>query len=467
MKKFIPLIIIEGATVMVVELCGAKLMAPIFGGSLFVWAAILAITLSALAFGYYYGGVLSSKTNLNNKLYQVIVIASCFIALMPFISFYILPYISYINFKIAVLLSAFVLIFIPIFLLGCTTPLLIRINTISIETAGSTSGKIYAISTVGGIVSTLLCGFILIPFIGLKFTLLIFAIVLFLTGTLSLKVFKINSTLILIVVFVFSIKTYARSPNALYANCGVLGEIEVTDYNQTHVRQLLINKIVQTEMDLNSKTSTSDYIKMIDTLIPMQKVKSNALILGLGGGLLANLLDNKNYKVDGVEFDARIIDAAKDFFNLKNSISTYCEDARYFINNCNEKYDLIIFDLFKAEEQPSHIITIESLSKVKEMLNKDGLIVINWHGYIKKPLGEGTQILLNTLRKSQFKVVIRSSSSKEDYSNTLIIAKNNDISINSYLEPVNTDDEPILEFANAKANLRWRMNYLRFYQNRN
>ncbi|MBL7917728.1 MAG: SAM-dependent methyltransferase, partial [Bacteroidia bacterium] len=86
MKKYIPLIIIEGATVMAVELCGAKLMAPLYGGSLFVWAAILAITLAALAFGYFYGGILSSKEKPVTKLYYVVSVSAVFIALMPFIA---------------------------------------------------------------------------------------------------------------------------------------------------------------------------------------------------------------------------------------------------------------------------------------------------------------------------------------------------------------------------------------------
>lgn len=467
MKRFIPLILIEGATVMAVELCGAKLMAPLFGGSLFVWAAILAITLSALAIGYYFGGVLSGKEKTDLRLFQVIVGASVFIALMPFISIYILPYISYLNFKLAVLLSAFLLIFFPIILLGCTTPLFVRINTQRVEAAGMISGKVYAISTVGGIVSTLICGFFLIPFLGLKFTLLVFAALLFLTGILVLKVFKLNSTLLLAVVFVFAAKLYAKSGSALYSNYSILGEIEVVDHKFANysARQLLINQIVQTEMNSHTKLSTSSYIQAIDSILPVQAISSQALILGLGGGLLANLLEKKNYVVDGVEFDPRIIDAAKTYFDLSKTVNTYCDDARYFINRSSKKYDLIVFDLFKAEEQPSHTITIESLTKLKRMLSPNGYLIINWHGYFKGPLGFGTQVLFNTLQSAQFRINTVSTAGGEDHSNTLIVAIPTTDTAGLALEPVNTDDVPLLEMANAKANIRWRVNYLRYYQN--
>jgi len=49
----------EGAAVMATELCGSKLIAPYFGSSLYVWAAVIAITLGSLATGYFYGGKLT------------------------------------------------------------------------------------------------------------------------------------------------------------------------------------------------------------------------------------------------------------------------------------------------------------------------------------------------------------------------------------------------------------------------
>lgn len=466
MKRFIPLILIEGATVMAVELCGAKLMAPLYGGGLFVWAAILAITLSALAAGYFFGGILSQKEKTDRILFNIISVASICIAVMPFIATNVLPYISYVNFKLAVILSAVLLIFIPIFLLGCTTPLFVRLNTAKAELAGMISGRVYAISTFGGIVSTLLCGFVLIPGIGLKFTLLCFAILLFVTSALILKLIKGNASIVLLVVFVFALQNYSRSEVSLYTNHGILGEIEVVDevYENEPVRRLLINKIVQTELNIRTQQSTSAYIHYLDSLIDTPEKKENALVLGLGGGLLANKLCARNYNVDGVEFDERIIEAAKTYFQLDASVQTYSEDARFYINRCSKKYQLIVFDLFKAEDQPSHVLTMESLHKVKQMMNPNTTLIINWHGFVKQPLGKGTEVLLNTLSESGFAYELIATNANEDHSNTLILAKIQSGLKASGLLKVNTDDQPVLEAANAKANLRWRINYLRYYQ---
>src|SRR6187401_3131236 len=99
-KKLLLLSFVEGAAVMAGELCGAKLLAPVFGSSLYVWASVMGITLAALALGYFYGGSLSQKKeqSLDKKLFYVLVAASLFLLAMPLISFYLVPRISYLPF---------------------------------------------------------------------------------------------------------------------------------------------------------------------------------------------------------------------------------------------------------------------------------------------------------------------------------------------------------------------------------
>jgi predicted membrane-bound spermidine synthase len=464
MRRYIPLILIEGAAVMAVELCGAKQLSPLYGGSLFVWAAILAVTLGALAFGYYYGGILSGKDHKEKKLFNVILWASATILLMPFLALYVIPSISYIDFKLAVILSACLLIFAPIFFLGCTTPLLIRINTLSAETAGLVSGKIYAISTVGGIVSTLLCGFFLIPALGLKLTLISFAIILFLTAAIILKFLKPTYAVPFYIALLLSLRSAIGQidPSVKYHEYGILGDVAVKD--EDSVRKLFINRTVQTEMHLGTKRSVSDYMKCIDSIVPQQEQTQNALLLGLGGGLLANLIEKKNFKVDAVEFDPRVTEAAKNYFELSSTVNCFTQDARTYINSCERTYDLVVFDLFKAEEQPVHTITVESFKKVVSFLKPGGSVIINWHGYLSGELGKGTDILIRTLNKAGLAPNSILGKGTEDHRNTILLCKLYTGIHSNDNELVNTDDKPVLELANAKANLRWRQNYLRFYQ---
>src|SRR2546421_12302978 len=47
---------ITGAVVMALEILGSRLLAPVFGNSLFVWCALIGVILAAMISGYAFGG---------------------------------------------------------------------------------------------------------------------------------------------------------------------------------------------------------------------------------------------------------------------------------------------------------------------------------------------------------------------------------------------------------------------------
>src|SRR5690242_15932309 len=52
---------ITGAVVMALEILGSRLLAPIFGNSLFVWGALIGVILAAMSSGYATGGWLADR----------------------------------------------------------------------------------------------------------------------------------------------------------------------------------------------------------------------------------------------------------------------------------------------------------------------------------------------------------------------------------------------------------------------
>lgn len=52
---------VSGFCIMTIEMLGARIMAPYFGGSLSVWGSILTVFMLALACGYLIGGKLSAN----------------------------------------------------------------------------------------------------------------------------------------------------------------------------------------------------------------------------------------------------------------------------------------------------------------------------------------------------------------------------------------------------------------------
>jgi len=484
-NKLFTISFVEGASVMAAEICGAKLLAPFFGSSLYVWSSVMAITLGGLACGYFLGGKLSKRENKEKTLLSVLVLAVCCLCLMPFSTTVFLITASHLSLIPAVIISVLFLLFPTMLCMGATSPLIISILTSEANQSGENSGKIYAVSTVGGILATFLCGFYLIPNLGVQFSLISFAIALGLAALfLVIKKKSKLSAFILLLVISIALYGFANSKGnrfTIFKSEGILGKLEIRDepsYSNESIiiRKLLINNTIQTEMQLESRQSVSDYVKLVEKN-GLYFPKGKALILGLGGGVVANMFQKYHYAVTAVEFDNRIIDMAKQFFFLNDSVKTVCADARYYINNCKEKYNVVLFDVFKAEEQPSHIITQESLIKLKAILDANAVVLINTHGYLTGEKGLGTQCMIATLKKAGFDIKICTFSEVEKYRNLLIVAslKPLDVTLHGELYPlilndletINSDNKPIQEVLNAQANQEFRTLYLNNYILRN
>ena len=117
---------LEGAAVMGVELIGAKMIAPYFGTSIYVWSTVLGITLIGLTSGYFLGGLLSYKKPSKNTFFILLGIAGLLTALMPVTSTWIMNLLLDFNFKISVLISAMLFIFPPLMFYGMISPYIIK-----------------------------------------------------------------------------------------------------------------------------------------------------------------------------------------------------------------------------------------------------------------------------------------------------------------------------------------------------
>src|SRR4051812_47167104 len=136
-KKFYFLIsFIEGGAVMATELLGAKMLAPYFGSSLYVWATVLAITLGGLAAGYFLGGILSYKSKNPLTLFYVLLAAAIFTLLMPFTSKAVLWAIGLHSLIPSVIASSMCILFPPVLMMGMVSPLIIRVITADVDQSG-------------------------------------------------------------------------------------------------------------------------------------------------------------------------------------------------------------------------------------------------------------------------------------------------------------------------------------------
>lgn len=184
---------IEGAALMAVELISSKAIMPFYGNTLYVWSSVLASSLGGLALGYYFGGVLSKNKKIKpiDFVLLALLVSVSLLVLFGKTSFLILSFSNQFPYLIGIVLATMLILFPLMLSFGVLSPLLISCLTNDTQQAGFNSGKIYAVSTVGGIAGTFLTGFYLIPEIGLISSGYFFAACLFLAFILALPVKKV------------------------------------------------------------------------------------------------------------------------------------------------------------------------------------------------------------------------------------------------------------------------------------
>ena len=481
---------------MAAELLGAKMLAPFFGSSLYVWAAVLAITLGGLAGGYFAGGLLSLSPKKEKTLYLVLLLAALFTVFMPIsaqLAFFLFGKITLLW---SVVLAALLLLFPPVFFMGMVSPLLISLVTDDVQKAGQYSGRIYALSTVGGILATFAFGFYFIPRFGLTLPAIFTGVALAVIPAFMLLKIKGGSAGVIVLLLaswgvVMQLQpeksTMHSSIRQLYNSEGLLGQVTVFDYplsvddTSKYARWLFVNRISQTLQNefANEAAGEEKYFsyvyKIRDYIQAHTSGEGKVLLLGLGAGSVVKILQEFNFEMDVCELDPRMPRIASEYFGLAGNHRTFIDDARHFINISEEKYDIILFDTFKGEITPSHVFTQESLSKVKAMLHPGGLVFVNGFGYWEGEKGKGMRSIYKTFVETGFHTHVLPTEEPEDQRNLVFIAsvENKIPSSENFLVVTQaalrdaeklTDEYPRFELMNLKASLSWRSAAIHLYR---
>jgi hypothetical protein len=159
-----------GFAVMGFEMMASRLIVPWFGGGIDTWAALISTVLTGLTLGYFAGGALPPRWKTPNSVSGILLIAAFYMALVPLLNGSILRAISDHMGEGAtpLLLSAVLVCFVPITLLGmfapCSVDLMDRLTPL--HGPGKIAGQLYGISTLGSVCGTLSTAFALIPSFG-------------------------------------------------------------------------------------------------------------------------------------------------------------------------------------------------------------------------------------------------------------------------------------------------------------
>ena len=153
-----------GAAVMVIELLGTRLIAPFYGASLYVWTSLISVTLIALALGYYLGGIWADRTRFGLSL--IIALSGLLTLIIPGLVGPVLLATDPLGLRLGSFISTLILFSPSLIMLGMVGPFAVKLATSTLSDVGTSTGSIYAVSTVGSVVGTLFLGFYLFPIIG-------------------------------------------------------------------------------------------------------------------------------------------------------------------------------------------------------------------------------------------------------------------------------------------------------------
>ena len=173
------IVFLTGASVMVIELLGTRLIAPFYGASLYVWSSLISVTMIALAIGYFVGGRWADRAK-RTGLSLIIALAALFTLLIPLATRPVLLATDPLGLRGGAFVSSLILFFPSLTMLGMVSPFAIKLATARMEGIGTSSGSIYAVSTVGSVIGTLLLGFFLFPWVGSRQILVSLGLVLLL-----------------------------------------------------------------------------------------------------------------------------------------------------------------------------------------------------------------------------------------------------------------------------------------------
>ena len=174
-----------GATIMVLEILGFRLLAPYFGYSISIWGSLLGVVMMAMTAGYYMGGFLADRRPHSGMLYLMVLVAAGYTFLLLFTYPAIMRFSAQFDLVAGSLLATLLLFAIPMTTLSTVSPFVIRLLARE-GGVGTAAGRIYAISTVGSIVGTFLTSFYLIPTIGTRASLMVSVATLTLMSGLGL-----------------------------------------------------------------------------------------------------------------------------------------------------------------------------------------------------------------------------------------------------------------------------------------
>ncbi len=143
-----------------------------------------------------------------------------------------------------------------------------------------------------------------------------------------------------------------------------------TDAIQTAINQHAPHRLVMENLV---------YLMGILLFIPPPR---SILILGTGGGSLVQYCRHylPDAHITAVEYDEELFAIAREHLFLPPASPTLTyviDEARRYINGCDEQFDLVLIDIFDGGETPAWMLEKSFIDQIKQRLTPQGAVAFN------------------------------------------------------------------------------------------
>jgi spermidine synthase len=390
---------VSGLVSLGVELAASRLLAPHFGDSHLVWAAIISLILLYLTAGYFLGGRWADRSPRPATLYSLAAWAAFLVGVIPFVArpVLVLAAQGFADYNVALLAGPFVAVLllfsVPVTLMGCVSPFVIRLLMEEVEGAGGVAGRTYAISTAGSLLGTLLPVFVLIPLVGTRNTFVIFSLLLLTVALMGLfrsapkraLLYLAMPAVVVILALILRGQPIKPQEGAIYETESSYNYIQVVERNGWRYLYLNEGQGIHSvyRPDQRRVGGTWDYFLAAPFFNPPpftpDRIRSLAMI-GLAAGTIP-----KEYTaffgpipIDGVEIDAEIVRVGREYFAMDEpNLNIVVTDGRAFLDRSARTYTVVGIDAYRLPYIPWHLTTVEFFQSVRDHLSADGVVVVN------------------------------------------------------------------------------------------
>ena len=432
-------VFVTGAAVMVIELLGTRMIAPFYGASLYVWSSLISVTMIALALGYFTGGRWADRER-RTGLSLVISTAALLTLMIPWATRPVLLATDPLGLRAGAFTSALILFSPSLTFLGMVGPFAIKLATARLDGVGSSAGSIYAVSTLGSVIGTLVLGFFLFPLVGSREILIGLGLVLFAVAgavawyerRLSARALAVMPSLLLALAGLGLLPVvldanHADTPTGQFAirseQESLYGWVRVIDEPARNLRMLASDASVIGAASLSKGTNALTYQDIVELIPGIAPPMRRALLIGQGAGHMAMALrDRYGIATDTVEIDPAVDAAAGRYFGFTPTGLRIVGDARYEIRHLTGPYDLIILDCFTGGSEPSHLLTVETLTQLRDLLADSGIVALNFVAFADRGRNPALASVARTIERVFPEQAVFVSEPDHDFSDYIFLA---------------------------------------------